>query len=133
MFHSPSRGSDFRDVLNRCVCEATQDVGEVFADRGFESPTAFHNRKDGGYARAGLFAADVDQIRSAKCDRAPGVFGKIGAKLQLRMVEESDESIPDRQRVAARLHRSALGQYRLAHSRDVIADLVEQRWSMLPA
>ena len=81
MFRSPSRGGDFRDVLNRCVCEARQGVGQVFANRDLESSTAFHNREDGNYARSGLFAADVDPVRD-QLQWGASSFGEISARLQ---------------------------------------------------
>jgi len=84
----PKRRGDSCDALNGCVCEATQDVSEVVADRDLEPSTAFHNREDGGYARPSLFASDVDPVGAANCDRAHGIFGKIRAQFQLWIVVE---------------------------------------------
>src|SRR5450756_1694168 len=109
MFCGPSHGGDFRAVLNGCVCEAGQDVSEVVTDWDLESSTALHNREDGPDARSGLFTADVDPVGAAKRDWAHRVFGEIGAQFQLRIIEESGESFPDRQRVSACLPRGALG------------------------
>jgi hypothetical protein len=71
------------DALNGCVCKSGQDVGEVIADRDLEPSTTFHNREDGGYARPSLFAADVDPVGAANCDRAHGILSEAGAQLQL--------------------------------------------------
>jgi hypothetical protein len=70
MSRSPYGRNDVCDALNGCVCKSGQDVGEVIADRDLEPSTTFHTREDGGYARPSLFAADVDPVGAANCDRA---------------------------------------------------------------
>ena len=83
MSRSPYGRNDACDALNGCVCKSGQDVGEVIADRDLEPSTTFHNREDGGYARPSLFAADVDPVGAANCDRAHGILSEVGAQLQL--------------------------------------------------
>jgi hypothetical protein len=65
-FCGPGRGSEVWDSLKRCVRKSGQDVGEVIAHRDFEATAAFDHGDDGGHARSGRFASDVDPVASAE-------------------------------------------------------------------
>ena len=66
MFCGPRGRGYVCDALNRCVCKAWQDVGEVVAHWDFEAAAAFDYREDRGYTRPGLFTSDVDPVFSPK-------------------------------------------------------------------
>jgi len=129
MFLRPCGRGKFCDALQRCVGKPRQDIGEVIAYRDVEATTAFDHRDDGGYARPGLFASDVDPVASSDCYGPHRILGKIVAELQFGMIEEADQLFPNSQRVSAGLAGGAAGQHRLAHLQDVTADIGEQRRS----
>ena len=66
MFGGPSGRSKVCDALNGRVGKPGQRVGEVIAHRDFEATAAFDHGDDGGHARSGRFASDVDPVASAE-------------------------------------------------------------------
>src|SRR6266567_1498794 len=103
MFCGPGSRGKVSEVLKGRVRESGQDVGEVVAHRDFEPAAAFDHGEDSGYARSGLFTADVDPVFSTQGYAAHGVFRQVVAKFQLGIIEEADQRFPDAQRVAAGL------------------------------
>jgi len=66
VFCDPGGGGKFRDSLKGRVGKPRQDVGEVIAHWDFEATAAFDHGDDGGHARSGRFASDVDPVASAE-------------------------------------------------------------------
>jgi serine/threonine protein kinase len=122
----PGFGRESGDVLYGCVGETGQDVGQILAHWDGEPAAAFDNGENGGHARAGLRAADMDPVLAPSRHRTHGVLGHVIAELLLRVVEEAGQLHPKRQRVVARLARLAAGQYGFARGQDVFPDFGEQ-------
>jgi hypothetical protein len=67
-FGGPGCGRKVSDALDGQMSKSWQHIGQIFADRNFESAAAFDNGENGGHARAALGAADVDPVFSARRD-----------------------------------------------------------------
>src|ERR1017187_10879106 len=76
----PGFGRESGDVLYGCVGETGQDVGQILAHWDGEPAAAFDNGENGGHARAGLRAADMDPVLAPSRHRTHGVLGHVIAE-----------------------------------------------------
>src|ERR1039458_10174314 len=109
MVCSPSGWGEIGDALDGHMGESRQDSSEIVADRDLEPSAAFDDGEDRRHARSGLLAADMDPVAATSRYCAHGVFGEVVAQLQLRIVEEARQLLPQRERVAAGFSCRALG------------------------
>ena len=61
-FFGPGCWREVSDALDRYIGESRQDGSQIVAHGNAEPAAALDHRQDGGHARSGLRAADVDPV-----------------------------------------------------------------------
>jgi len=95
--------------MHRRVGKSGKHRSQVIADGDIDSAAGFDDRENGGDFGSGLLAADVDPVFATKRNRSHGVFGKVGAQLEFRVVQEERQFLPKGQGVVAGFTQGAGG------------------------
>ena len=96
--------------LDGLACQTGQSIGEIEARVGSKPAAGFDDREDSGDLRACILMSEMDPVFSSQGDCAHGVFSDVGRQLQLRILEESGELVPQGERVVGRFGGGACRQ-----------------------
>jgi len=80
--------------LDGAIGQTRKDVFQVPADGDVEPAAALDHREDGGDLWTGFLAAQVQPVLPAKSYRPHRVLGEVGGELELRILEEQRQLLP---------------------------------------